>query len=151
MNRFFVIAGAVFVLALFILPAFLLGKNSAPESKVLARTGLHWHSQLEIYLQGQKVPIPANVGIYPTHEEPIHTHETDGTIHLEFTGLVTKNNLRLGRFFQIWGKTFNRTCLLESCSTSPAGAVKMSVNGQPNLDYENYSMKDGDKIVLKGE
>lgn len=65
------------------------------------------------------------------------THDTDNIIHMEFSGLVRKDDLKIGKFFIIWGKQLRGD-----------GFVKMTVNGQENTDFDNYLMKDGDKIEI---
>jgi len=86
---------------------------------------IHWHPQLTIMIDGQPVTIPANVGIDPALWQdhsldqygmqampqmgmgamaPLHTHNTDGTIHVESRNL---RDYTLGDFFRIWGQTFD--------------------------------------------
>jgi hypothetical protein len=119
------------------------------EEDIISRTGLHWHPRLTIVIQGKEQAIPANIGIGARHEE-IHTHEADGIVHMEMEGLVTKDETRLGEFFRIWGKTFTAQCVFEFC-TGSEGALKFLVNGEPNTEFENYRMKDGDKIEIRYE
>lgn len=107
--------------------------------QIVSRGGLHWHAQLAIYIKGEKQEIPAGIGIGAV-EQPIHTHDTSGVIHMEFGGLVYKDDLKLGQFFKIWGKQFNSM-----------GKVEMFINGEPNQEFENYQMKDGDKIEIRYE
>ena len=118
-----------------------------PESDIVSRSGLHWHPELSIEIKGKKQEIPANIGIGAVHN-PIHTHDNSGTIHLEMQGLVKKDDLRLSQFLKIWGKQFNANCLMDWCN-GPEGNVKMFVNGQENTEFENYQMKDKDKIEIK--
>jgi len=66
---------------------------------------------------------------------------------MEFSGLCLEDDLRLGRFFEIWGKRFNKNCIFDKCS-GPEGQLKMFVNGELNYEFENYMMKDGDKIEI---
>lgn len=117
--------------------------------QILSRSGIHWHSELAIFINGEKQKIPANVGLGIVHN-PMHTHDETGAIHMEFSGLVAEGGLRIGEFFKALNKQFNKDCILEFCN-GPGGNVKMSVNGEPNNDFENYSMKDGDKIEIRYE
>src|SRR3989344_3068163 len=107
---------------------------------LLSRNGLHWHPELAIYVKGEKQALPTNIGISPLGMTPIHTHDdaTLGIIHLEFSGLVRKEDITLGQFFTNWGKDMN------SFGTN----AKMTVNGVENIELENYVMRDKDKIVL---
>src|SRR3990167_6451371 len=136
---------------LLIIVALLVGSTwwtqSLHESDpdVLARNGLHWHPQLVIYAKGERLEIPQNIGIgtqytgMPTFDigmrmTAMHTHEDLPIIHLEFTGIVRKQDVTLGNFFRIWGRD------MRSFGTN----MQMTVNGEQNTEYENYVMHDGD-------
>ncbi len=135
-----IVAGAVAV-------AFLPRDGSpATDPQIISTQGLHRHAELSISIQGQEQTIPANIGL-TGGEQPIHTHDEDHVIHLEFTGLVRRDDIRLGRFFEIWGRTFNQTCIFDNCNGSE-GQLSMFVNGEPNLEFENYIMQDRDAIRL---
>jgi hypothetical protein len=123
--------------------------DSISDNNIISRKGPHYHPKLDIHIKGQLQPIPANVGLGITHL-PMHTHDTDHIIHLEFSGLVTLDNTRLQEFFKIWGKQFNSNCIFDNCN-GPSGTVKMFVNGQPNTEFEKYLMKDDDKIEIRYE
>ena len=125
---------------------YFASKPLAPKSEIIAQSGIHWHPEIKILILGKIQEIPANIGLGIT-EKPIHTHDDMGVIHLEFSGLVKKDDLRLGRFFEIWGKKFNQDCIFDKCSGT-AGRLKMFVNGQENFEFENYAMRDGDKIEI---
>ncbi len=118
-------------------------------SPTVSRQGIHRHIELRISILGQPQSIPANIGLSP-REQPIHTHEEDNVIHLEFGGLVRQDDIRLGRFFDIWGRTFNRTCILDACNGAQ-GVVRMFVNGQLNLEFEDYLMQDLDRVEITFE
>lgn len=105
------------------------------ESDIISRQGIHWHPHLRIVINGKEQEIPANIGIGIVHA-PIHTHDDTGTLHLEFSGLVKKDDIKLGQFFKIWGKPF------------PSFNVKMLVNGKENTEFENYLMQDKDEIEI---
>ena len=124
----------------------LSNKGGAELNKVISRNGIHWHANLEIIVNGVKQEIPANIGIGITHA-PLHTHDSDGVVHMEFAGLVTEKDLQLGKFFKIWGKKFSSSCIFEFCNGS-GGELKMIVNGNPNNEFENYVMQDGDNIKI---
>lgn len=128
---------------------FVISLPSLPEDQIIAKQGIHWHPELAIYIKGQRQEIPVNVGLGVVHN-PIHTHDDTGVIHLEFSGLVSENNIRLGKFFRIWNKQFSKDCIFESCN-GPDGQVKMLVNGEENTEFESYIMRDKDKIEIKYE
>ena len=69
----------------------------------------------------------------------IHTHEDMPVIHLEFSGVVRREDVMLGRFFEIWGKDMR----------SFGENMRMTVNGEPNTEFERYIMRDKDIITLQ--
>jgi hypothetical protein len=74
----------------------------------------HYHAHLQIYINGQEAPIPTDVGRQtPTCYYWLHTHpiqNDDGVIHIESPDSRTYT---LHQFFDIWGKTFTSTNLLD--------------------------------------
>src|SRR5215211_1157775 len=60
----------------------------------------HVHANLKIYINGQEVPVPANVGVRPGDcLFWLHTHDGSGTIHVE---APSPRDYTLGQFFKIW-------------------------------------------------
>jgi len=98
---------------IFALGWFLVTRPSTPESEIILKEGIHWPADLTIKILGRYQEIPGNIGIGIT-ELPVHTHKADSVIHMELSGLVREDDIRLGRFFEIWGKKFNRDCILIS-------------------------------------
>ena len=111
------------------------------DPNVIAKNGLHWHPELEIYVKGEKIEIPQGIGLSGPVHNPLHTHEDIPLVHLEYERKVTRDDTRLANFFKVWGKDFREF----------GTDVTMSVNGVENIELENYEMKDGDKIVLRYE
>lgn len=124
------------------------------DPNVISMRGLHTHPRLAIYVHGEKILIPQNTGVgtsfagRPGYGQggmamtPMHTHdETDGTIHLEFPGRVTREDTKLKNFFTIWGKDM----------MGFGENVAMTVNGKQSTELGDYEMKDGDIIELKYE
>ena len=136
------LTGIVAVTALSGIGWYIATRPPVPESDIISRNGFHWHPKLTIYVKGVKQEIPANIGIGSVHES-IHTHDDSdqGIVHMEFQGLVIKQDTTLGQFFKNWGKDMR----------SFGANMKMTVNGQENTEYENYMMKDKDKIELNFE
>lgn len=147
------VVGTVIGSLLFIVGAYFLvsrsNKPPVPKEQIVAENGLHWHPTLSISIKGQKQEIPKDIGIGAVHQ-PIHTHDTTGTLHMEMQGLITKQDTRLGNFFKTWGKEFSSTQIFDKIN-GPGGKVKMLVNGKENADFANYLMKDGDKIEIRYE
>ena len=123
--------------------------GSDQANPMVSYSGLHWHPHLSIMIKGQIQEIPAGIGLGAT-ESPVHTHEADGIIHLEFVGPVRESDITLGKFFKLWGKRFSSDCIFDDC-TGVAGMVKLFVNGQENFLFENYSMQEKDEMEIRYE
>lgn len=141
------IAGGVVIF--FVASIALSNILQSSDPTLISTRGIHYHPQLEIYIQGEKQEIPAGIGLVGGHS-PLHTHDPDGVIHLEYGGTVHAEDTTLGRFFEIWGKKFSKDQIFDFVN-GPEGVVSMTVNGVPNTEFENYHMKDGDKIVIRYE
>lgn len=115
---------------------------------VESNTGIHYHPRLTIEVNGQNVVIPNLIGLNGPTESPIHTHEEgDGTIHLEFNGLVKKDDIRLQKFFNVWGKEWTATSFMGN-PINAEHTLTMTVNGNPSTEYGNFIMHDKDEIKL---
>lgn len=60
----------------------------------------HQHAYLNVTLDDQPFTVPANIGITSNCVKPLHTHDADGTIHVEF---VKPTHFTLGIFMKLWG------------------------------------------------
>lgn len=128
------------ILILLLLGSVLISKpRSSDSSAIVSNTGIHWHPELEIFVDGNKIEIPENKGIERAPHSPIHTHNDLPIIHLEFNGVVREDDIRLGKFFKVWDKEFR------GFGTN----VVMTVNREENTEFENYVMRHEDKIVLR--
>ncbi len=117
---------------------------------LVSRRGIHWHSELSMTIKGQAVEIPANIGVGGAVHQDMHTHTVNDQIHMEMNRAVRQDDIRLGKFFAIWGKQFSSRCVVDTCSDTD-GTVKMTVNGQPNTAFEHYRMQDKDRIEITYE
>ncbi len=119
------------------------------EGEIVARNGVHWHANLLITVNGEKIAIPASVGIKAgeTHPSRMHTHEADNTIHAEKPGIVTADDLRLKNFFEVWEKDFSKDSILGNKAEN-GKTIKFIVNGVENTEYENYAIKDHDVLEI---
>ena len=108
-----------------------------------AGSATHYHSHITMYVDGQKVVIPQNIGIDEGTNtlSSIHTHDTKGVIHVESDNPDYTSNLQ--NVFDIWGVKFDSQCIGGYCN-----GVKMWVNGKPNTELGNYVMKPHDAITI---
>lgn len=98
-------------------------------------TKFHIHPNLELIRNGEPEPLQSDIGIRAGCMNPLHTHGTDGTIHVESP---EPRDFTLGDFFAVWGRPF------------PEGA-RVTVNGRASAETENLILGDEDRIVLSYE
>jgi hypothetical protein len=141
---FWVIGIVVILTALFLYPRFTAPKNGngvalTPDLSCLLPNLpelQHFHPHLQILVDNKEETIPTNIGLLGSCHRPLHTHGTDGIIHVE--SQVVKD-YTLGQFFKVWGKSIERegyileTILDAKLLENPADLV----------------LKDGQKIVFK--
>jgi len=107
----------------------------------------HIHPLLTIIILGNVETIPDNVGRSDTVMWPIHTHDSSGMLHVESACV---RDYTLGDFFDIWGKRFNSTCILDRCNDGNH-MVSMYVNGAQSYEFGGLVLKDAQVIVIKYE
>jgi hypothetical protein len=100
----------------------------------------HSHAHLDVFVDGQRVVVPAGIGIniddpevkrfddpggvsYSGIEEcgqpcisPLHTHAESGVLHTES---AASDLHTLGQFFDEWGVALTDSCVGELCSPTP--------------------------------
>ena len=88
---------------------------------------LHIHQHLDIFVNGQPVPVPALIGINQAAGfiSPIHVHDTSGIIHVESP---IQQTFTLGQFFDIWGVRLTKDCVGGYCATATS-TLKVYANG----------------------
>ncbi|MBI2654368.1 hypothetical protein HYX02_06190 [Candidatus Woesearchaeota archaeon] len=151
----------IFVIIL-VFASFILLFKSPSQSKNtngVPQQHVHWHPKLKIIIKGEEQFIPPNIGISIGNNidnqisgmrmSPTHTHESDGTIHLENNRPWEKpETLTLGYFFKVWGKNFDSSCIFEYCNGAN-GKLTMVVNGKENFEFDKYMMHDKDEIIIE--
>ena len=109
-------------------------------------SSVHFHPLLKVYVNGKRIPVPANIGIDPAQEAMqmagLHTHDTSGTIHVE--GVA---GARLGQFFRIWGVPLSSR-QLGPYRARGADGVRMWVAGKPSTAFGQLELADGQHIVV---
>jgi len=74
---------------------------------------LHVHQHLDIFVNGKRTEVPANIGVYEGQFlTELHTHDPSGIMHLESP--VAKN-FDLGQFFGVWGVRLSPDCVGGYC------------------------------------
>jgi hypothetical protein len=111
------------------------------------QVALHIHAGLAIVLDGQRVTIPADIGINIDQQclYWLHTHVDKGVIHVEAPS--TQQQFTLGQFFAVWGYPLSRTEILDF-----HGALHAWVNGQPFTgDPATIPLRDLETIVISND
>ncbi len=72
-------------------------------------TAEHFHSHLDIFVDGKRTPVPAELGINTTTGvlSELHTHDPTGVLHIEAPD--TKHRFVLGQLFTEWGVRLDAT------------------------------------------
>jgi len=107
----------------------------------------HTHVSLSIEIDGEQYPVGPNVGISDSMCEGmrgVHTHDDSGTLHIETPSPM---DAPLGAFFQIWGKEFSESQIIDSIVDKNTEIV-MFVNGESSDQFGSYLMQDGDVIEI---
>lgn len=107
-------------------------------------TVMHIHQHLDMIINGQKIVVPADIGIGSTFISPIHTHDTSGILHVEAPEV---KDFTLGQFFKEWGIKLDNSCVSTFCSDDSHKLV-VAVNGQPVSDGSGYVLKAHDEIEI---
>lgn len=109
---------------------------------------------LSLFVDGQQTVLPANIGVQADDSRAdTFTVGTQGEIFF-----TPDSGLTLDSFFDTWrtaaglagnnpDSSFTVQELLGN-STDSTHLVKMFVNGQVSLDYENYVLQDGDSVSI---
>ncbi len=112
----------------------------------------HQHAHLTIFVNGQEQQIPGSIGIVSTPYSCfywLHTHTTDGIIHMEAPRAMT---FTLGQFMDIWRQTRDPSSIFNTTSSMPVKAyVADKSNEQPkefNGNLKDIELKSQEQIVL---
>ena len=91
-------------------------------------SAFHIHQHLAIFDHGRAVMVPSDVGrpLVGQCLYWIHTHTSDGIIHVEAPVVRT---FTLGEFFDVWGEPLTRARV--ASAHAARGATRVYVNGAP--------------------
>lgn len=110
-------------------------------------TAEHYHPKLRIVVDGEQIPVPPNIGVDPNTGamSAVHTHEGDGTVHVEATR--DGETFTLGQLFAQWN------VLLEDGRIGGIAGddkLSMTVNGRPVAgDPADLRLRPDQQIVLE--
>lgn len=108
----------------------------------------HYHPVLRVVIDGTDVPVPPNIGVDPTTGamSAVHTHEDDGTIHIEADS--EGEVFTLGQFFTEWGVMLTPD-QIGGVRAEPGQRVEVSSNGKPVTgDPADLRLEPDQQIVV---
>jgi hypothetical protein len=109
-------------------------------------TVTHYHADLQIYINGQNIAIPANIGITDQCLYWTHTHdELSHVIHIESPN--ANDSYRLGDFLSVWTKTPNRTLSFPGAKSIPDMTEKTFFGLPIDKDHPLTVWVDGKPIT----
>lgn len=111
-------------------------------------TAEHYHPLLRIVIDGADVPVPPNIGVDPSTGamSALHTHEGDGTIHIEADS--AGEVFTLGQFFTQWGVALTRQ-QIGGARATPGQQVQLTSNGDQVMgDPADLRLEPDQQIVL---
>ena len=104
-----------------------------------ANVARHIHPTLKMFVQGQEIPIRANIGVSETCMAEIHTHDTSGAIHIETTDTETTHTI--GDLFAILGEEMEREGF----------TLTATLNGEVIDNIASHPLQEDDEVVLSYE
>jgi len=108
---------------------------------------VHIHQHLDLYVDGEKVTVPAQIGIDADGGfiSDLHTHETDGILHVESP---TQRSFTLGQFFAVWGLPLSAECIGSLCDEGDRQR-RVWVNGEEvTADPTRIVLAEHQEIVI---
>ncbi|MBV9737900.1 MAG: hypothetical protein JO177_06985 [Candidatus Eremiobacteraeota bacterium] len=109
---------------------------------------LHIHQHLQLFDRGRPVQVPAGVGI-PSAANCLywlHTHTSDGIIHVESP---TKRTFTLGEFFDIWDQSLSRV-QAAGVRAARGKTLRVTVNGRLySGNPRSITLRDHEEIVIQ--
>jgi hypothetical protein len=106
---------------------------------------VHIHQHLDIYVNGKKVTVPSQIGIYDGQFlTELHTHDASGIMHVESP---TKRTFDLAQFFGVWGVRLTPSCVGGYCKELTPW--RLYVDGKPNQgDPRALELKAHQEIAI---
>jgi hypothetical protein len=93
---------------------------------------VHYHAHLSILIDGNETILPAGVGIDNADQclYWMHTHQSDGVVHIEAPKSAASRKFTLGNFFDLWKKPLDSTHVGDTPLSSGQKLV-IFVDGKP--------------------
>jgi hypothetical protein len=110
-----------------------------------AGTALRGRAHLDVFADGARVKVPANIGVHASCRYWLHTLADDGIVSIESP---ERRTFRLGDLFDIWGAPLTRERVL-GFSLAPQHRLRAFVDGRRVAgDPRRIALQDGREIAL---
>ena len=105
----------------------------------------HAHVNLRVFVEGERIPVPIDIGLDGDSRAPLNTRDDEGVIHV---GSQDPRDFTLGEFFDVWGVRLNSTCVGGYCATG-GERLQVFVDGEEVTGNEReVALDDGTVIVV---
>lgn len=110
-------------------------------------TAFHIHQHIDIFINGEKIPTPADIGVNEGAQfiSALHTHVADGIIHIESD---KARDFTLGQFFDIWGVRFTDSCLGSYCNDNGKKPTIFSNGKEITNGFRSLVLEPHQEIVV---
>ena len=105
----------------------------------------HLHVPLYVYVDGEAVTVPTNLGISASAVSPLHTHDELGTLHVESAAV---QDFTLGQAFDVWGVRLDADCLGGYCGSGDAQLRVFSGGQEVAGDPRAVVLEDTSAVVV---
>ncbi len=108
-------------------------------------TKVHYHAHLNVFHDGERVTVPANIGIDYQRGviSPLHTHDDSGLIHVE---ALVDEPVTVGQLLTEWGLRIADDCIADTC---PPAEIALYVSGaKQNGPATEHVFKSQEEITL---
>ncbi len=108
-------------------------------------TTMHEHANVQVFVHGEKEPVPVNIGSDEEGFLSVHTHEESGTVHLES---AVSRTFTVGELFGVWGVRLTPSCVGGYCNDD-TNTLQVFVNGEEiEGDPRAIELDDQDVVVV---
>lgn len=108
----------------------------------------HTHTELIVIVDGEQVAVPANIGVDEAGGKiaALHTHRTDGILHVESP--EEGDEYTLDQFFQLYGVGSTKADICTKYSMTGMCTLEV-VSAESGTTDMGVVLKDGDSLTLK--
>jgi len=162
---------AVVILILAGIAYFFMTSKPSPNNTKYDLSGIptgyiHWHSQVQVYICGERKMLPEpppggeiGSGVLHTHDKTTNIQSLPGTdgngvMHIEGNVRMNPAEATLGKFMQNIHVNFGNETIMDkkngdACTNSTNGTVKVFVNDKPLNNPLDYIARDKDIIRIE--